>query len=161
MGRPQVFGRRVELACDDPGSLTSLTMLMKRFFFSLLPAAALLTSCSKTTEDKAKLAVQEFVRSRASEPSNYFGEKFRFSPYTRRDSLLYLAEMARINGLPAPPAPTPADSVRIGTLVHHSYRDQMRNGIMVQDSGEFVARPNGTVRSLVAESIRRKRLAGK
>ncbi|WP_354580316.1 hypothetical protein [Hymenobacter sp. UYP22] len=134
---------------------------MNRFCLLLLPAAALLASCSKTTEDKAKLAVQDFVRTRASEPSNYFGEKFRFRPYTKRDSLLYLADMARINNLPAPPAPTPADSVRIGTLVYHSYRDQMRNGIMVQDSGEFVARPNGTVRSLVAESLRRKRLAGK
>lgn len=136
-------------------------MTMNRFCLLLLPAAALLTGCSKTTEDKAKLAVQDFVRTRASAPGNYFGDKFRFRPYTRRDSLLYLADMARINGMPAPPAPTPADSVRIGTLVHHSYRDQMRNGTMIQDSGEFVARPNGTVRSLVAESLRRKRLAGK
>jgi hypothetical protein len=134
---------------------------MKRVILFLLPVAALLASCSKTTEEQAKLAVQDFVRTRASDPGNYFPEKFRFRVYTRRDSLLYLADMARINNLPAPPAPTPADSVRIGTLVYHSYRDQMRNGVMVQDSGEFVARSNGTVRSLVAESLRRKRLAGK
>lgn len=131
---------------------------MNRLILFLIPAVLLLTSCGKNTEQKAELAVQDFVRTRVSDAKNYFPGKFRYAPYTKRDSLLYLAQMAQINGLPAPPAPTPADSVRIGTLVFHDYRDEMRNGVMVRDSGEYVVRPNGEVRILMAESIRRKRL---
>lgn len=131
---------------------------MNRLILPFFSATLLLTSCDKTTEQKAELAVQDYVRTRASDSRNYFPGKFRHEPYTKRDSLLYLAQMAQINGQPVPPAPTPADSVRIGTLVHHDYRDQTRNGIMVVDSGEYVVRPNGEVRMLIAESIRRKRL---
>ncbi|WP_045690138.1 hypothetical protein [Hymenobacter sp. AT01-02] len=131
---------------------------MKRLSFSFLAAAALLVGCKKTGQQLAELAVQDFVRSRVSDAKNYFPGKFEARPYTKRDSLLYLADMARINGMPAPPAPTAADSVRIGTLIYHNYRDEMRNGQMVLDSGEFVVRPSGDVRILVAESIRRKRL---
>ncbi|RSK36285.1 hypothetical protein [Hymenobacter metallilatus] len=130
---------------------------MKRFSFFLF-STTLLLGCSKTPEKQAELAVQDFVRNRVSDAKNYFPGKFRFRPYTKRDSLLYLAEMARINNLPAPPTPTVRDSVRIGTLVYHNYRDEMRNGVSVQDSGEYVVRPNGTVRMLIAESLRRKRL---
>ncbi|WP_139923888.1 hypothetical protein [Hymenobacter sp. DG01] len=131
---------------------------MNRLLFPLLSATLLLTACDKNAEQKAELAVQDFVRMRVSDPKNYFPGKFRHKPYTKRDSLQYLAQMAQINGLPAPPAPTPADSVRIGTLVLHDYRDEMRNGVSVRDSGEYVVRPNGEVRILMAESIRRKRL---
>ncbi|MCA8829257.1 hypothetical protein [Hymenobacter pini] len=133
---------------------------MKRLFL-FIPALTLLSSCSKTTQQQAELAVKDFVGSQLSDSKNYFPEKFRFRPYTKRDSLLYLADMARINNQPTPPAPTAKDSVRIGTLVYHTYRDETRDGIKVVDSGEFVARPNGFVRSLVAESIRKRRLAGK
>ncbi|RPD45371.1 hypothetical protein DNI29_18485 [Hymenobacter sediminis] len=131
---------------------------MNRLIFPFFSATLLLAGCAKNTEQKAELAVQDFVRTRVSDAKNYFPGKFRFSPYTKRDSLQYLAQMAQINGQPAPPAPTPADSVRIGTLVLHDYRDETRNGIMVRDSGEYVVRPNGEVRILMAESIRRKRL---
>ncbi|UOQ76351.1 hypothetical protein MUN84_17525 [Hymenobacter sp. 5516J-16] len=131
---------------------------MKPLSLALLCAGLLLTGCTKTTEQQTELAVQDFVRNRVSDPKNYFPGKFKFSPYTKRDSLLYLAQMAQINGQPAPPAPTPADSVRIGTLVYHDYRDEMRNGVSVRDSGEYVVRPNGDVRILMAESIRRRRL---
>ncbi|RSK42320.1 hypothetical protein [Hymenobacter perfusus] len=131
---------------------------MKRLSFPLLSATLLLLGCAKSPEKLRELAVQDFVRNRVSDPKNYFPGKFRYQPYTRRDSLLYLAQLARINGQPAPPAPTPADSVRIGTLVYHDYRDEMRNGVKVVDSGEYVVRPNGVVRLLIAESIRLKRL---
>ncbi|GGG36371.1 hypothetical protein [Hymenobacter glacieicola] len=131
---------------------------MKPFSLALLCAGLFLTSCTKTTEQKTELAVQDFVRNRVSDPKNYFPGKFKLRPYTKRDSLLYLAEMAQINGQPAPPAPTPADTARIGILVHHDYRDEMRDGVSVRDSGEFVVRPSGDVRILMAESIRRRRL---
>lgn len=132
---------------------------MKRLSFSILVATALLAiGCKKTGQQLSELAVQDFVRNRISDPKNYFPGTFKVQPYTKRDSLLYLAQMAQINGMPAPPAPTAADSVRIGTLIYHNYRDEMRNGEMVQDSGEYVVRPNGEVRLLIAESIRKKRL---
>ncbi|GAB3236353.1 hypothetical protein GCM10027346_26970 [Hymenobacter seoulensis] len=131
---------------------------MNRALLILLPATLLLASCKKTTEQQAELAVQDFVRNRISDPKNYFPGKFTFRPYTKRDSLLYLSQMAQINGSVAPPAPGSADTVRIGTLVRHAYRDEMRNGLMIQDSGEYVVRPNLEVRVLMAESIRKKRL---
>lgn len=131
---------------------------MNRLFLSLISAGLLLSGCAKNTEEQAQLAVQDFVRNRVSDAKNYFPGKFRYRSYTKRDSLLYLAQMAQINGQPAPPAPTPADSVRIGTLVYHDYRDEMRNGVMVRDSGEYVVRPSGDVRILMAESLRRRRL---
>ncbi|TGE08155.1 hypothetical protein EU556_10515 [Hymenobacter fodinae] len=131
---------------------------MKTSFYLLLPAVLLLGSCKKTTDKQAELAVQDFVRNRVSDAANYFPGKFRLKPYTKRDSLLYLAELAQINGTPAPPAPTAADTTRIGILVHHDYRDEMRDGEMIRDSGEYVVRPNGEVRLLMAESVRQKRL---
>ncbi|SNC67090.1 hypothetical protein SAMN06265337_1831 [Hymenobacter gelipurpurascens] len=131
---------------------------MKLLSFTLCTAAILLGSCKKSTEKQTELAVQDFVRNRISDAKNYFPGKFRYRPYTKQDSLLYLAQMAQINGAPAPPAPTAADTARIGILVHHNYRDEMRNGEMIQDSGEYVVRPNGEVRQLVAESVRQKRM---
>jgi hypothetical protein len=131
---------------------------MKTSFILLLPALLLFSSCKKTTEKQAELAVQDFVRNRISDPKNYFPGKFESKPYTKRDSLQYLAQMAQINGAPAPPAPTAADTARIGLLVRHNYRDEMRDGEMIRDSGEYVVRPNGEVRLLMPESTRQKRL---
>jgi hypothetical protein len=130
---------------------------MKTPLFLLVPALVL-GSCKKSPEQQTEFAVQDFVRNRVSDAANYFPGKFRQKPYTKRDSLQYLAQMAQINGTPAPPAPTPADTARIGTLVHHDYRDEMRDGEMIRDSGEYVVRPNGEVRQLVAESVRQKRI---
>ncbi|UYZ65019.1 hypothetical protein [Hymenobacter weizhouensis] len=130
-------------------------------FRSLLAATAtllLLSGCQKSTQQQAEAAVQDFVSNRASDPKNYFPDRFRFRPYTRRDSLLYLADMARITGTAAPPAPTAADSVRIGTLVRHTYRDETRDGVGIKDSGEYVVRLNGEVRELMAERVRKSRL---
>ncbi len=128
-------------------------------YFPLLAAVLLFTGCAKSPEKKAELAVQEFLRTRVSDPKHYFPGKFRLQPYTRRDSLLYLAQLARINAVAAPPAPGAADTARIGILVYHDYRDQTSTGIMVRDSGEYVVRPNGEVRLLIAESVRQRRLA--
>ena len=128
-------------------------------YLPLLAAVLLFTGCAKSTEKKAELAVQEFLRTRVSDPKHYFPGKFRLMPYTRRDSLLYLAQLAQINDIAAPPAPAAADTARIGILVYHDYRDQTSDGILVRDSGEYVVRPNGEVRLLIAESIRRRRLA--
>jgi hypothetical protein len=126
--------------------------------FALCAAVLLCSSCKKSTEQQTELAVQDFVRNRVSDAANYFPGKFRQKPYTKKDSLVYLAQMAQINGAPAPPAPTAADTARIGILVHHDYRDEMRDGEMIRDSGEYVVRPNGEVRQLVAESVRLRRL---
>ncbi|MBT9394258.1 hypothetical protein KLP40_13890 [Hymenobacter sp. NST-14] len=128
-------------------------------YLPLLAAVLALAGCAKSTEKKAELAVQDFVRNRASDAKHYYPGKFRSQPYTRRDSLLYLAQMAEINGLPAPPAPTAADTARIGLLIYHDYRDQTPDGILVRDSGEYVVSPTGQVRLLIAESVRRRRLA--
>ena len=128
-------------------------------YLPLLAAIALFSGCAKSTEKKAELAVQEFVRNRASDAKHYYPGKFRSQPYTLRDSLLYLAQMAKINDLPAPPAPTAADTARIGLLIYHNYRDQTPDGILVRDSGEYVVSPTGQVRLLIAESVRRRRLA--
>lgn len=129
-----------------------------RFFLTATAALCLLSSCQKSTQQQAEAAVRDFVGNRASDPQNYFPDRFQFRPYTRRDSLLYLADMARIGGQPAPLAPTAADSVRIGTLVRHTYRDETRAGVGIRDSGEYVVRPNGEVRELMAEWMRKKRL---
>ncbi|OWP61767.1 hypothetical protein CDA63_17665 [Hymenobacter amundsenii] len=128
-------------------------------YLPLLAAVLLFTGCAKSTEKKAELAVQEFLRTRVSDPRHYFPGKFRLQPYTRRDSLLYLAQLAQINNIAAPPAPAAADTARIGILVYHDYRDQTSDGILVRDSGEYVVRPNGEVRLLIAESVRKRRLA--
>ncbi|RFP63466.1 hypothetical protein D0N36_19185 [Hymenobacter lapidiphilus] len=128
-------------------------------YLPLLIAILLFTGCKKSPDKQAESAVQDFLRNRVSTARNYAPGKFRLEPYTRRDSLLYLSQMARINSLPAPPEPTPADTARIGTLVHHDYRDQTPDGILIRDSGEYVVRPNGEVRLLIAESVRRRRLA--
>ncbi|MFD2786614.1 hypothetical protein [Hymenobacter rubripertinctus] len=128
-------------------------------YLPLLAAVLFATGCAKSTERKAELAVQDFVRNRASNASHYFPGKFRSQPYTLRDSLGYLAQMAEINDLPAPPAPTPADTARIGLLIYHDYRDQTPDGILIRDSGEYVVSPTGEVRLLIAESVRRRRLA--
>ena len=68
---------------------------MKRFSSLFCVAAILLGSCKKSPEKQTELAVQDFVRNRVSDAGNYFPGKFRHQPYTRRDSLLYLAEMAQ------------------------------------------------------------------
>ncbi len=128
-------------------------------YLPLLAVVLLFTGCAKSPEKKAELAVQEFLRTRVSDPKHYFPGKFRLQPYTRRDSLLYLAQLAQINDIAAPPAPAAADTARIGILVYHDYRDQTSDGILVRDSGEYVVRPNGEVRLLIAESIRKKRLS--
>ena len=128
-------------------------------YLPFLATVLLVTGCAKSTDKKAELAVQDFLRNRVSTARNYAPGKFRLEPYTKRDSLLYLAQMAQINGQPAPPAPTPADTARIGILVHHDYRDQTPDGILIRDSGEYVVRPNGEVRLLIAESVRKRRLA--
>ncbi|WP_019947911.1 hypothetical protein [Hymenobacter aerophilus] len=128
-------------------------------YLPLLATVLLFTGCKKSPEKQAELAVQDFLRNRVSTARNYAPGKFRLEPYTKRDSLLYLAQMAQINGQPAPPAPSPADTARIGILVHHDYRDQTPDDILIRDSGEYVVRPNGEVRLLIAESVRKRRLA--
>ncbi|MBC6988499.1 hypothetical protein [Hymenobacter sp. BT491] len=152
---------------------------MKLYLFGLLAAASFLPACKPSVEKRAQSAVSEFISNGMSNTRYYQAGRFTCRPYTRKDSLTYVASLAQLNALAdrpadyipvanapaqavaapaAVPAPTPADSVRIGTFVSHTYKEQNGTGFTMRDSGEFVVSPKGVVRPLLANHVLQARL---
>ncbi|TGE25398.1 hypothetical protein E5K00_09475 [Hymenobacter aquaticus] len=121
--------------------------------FLLLLAPALLAGCNNSPEKRAESAVAEYVGNRMGDPASYRAGKFDTRPYTRQDSVAYVASLARLNADSAT-KPTVSPKVangaaRIGTFVRHDYREQTKAGDVSRDSGEFVVYPNGDVVQLI------------
>jgi len=154
---------------------------MKSALLFLLLGSACLTSCN-STERQAEAAVSEYVSSGLGEPGYYRPGKFTMRPYTRKDSVAYAVQLAKLTAavdtvtfrdeaghvLPraaksmasqeVPSAKLAADATPIATYVFHSYREQSKTGRTTRDSGEFIVYPDGNVVPLVPQRVREARL---
>ncbi|MCB2408262.1 hypothetical protein [Hymenobacter lucidus] len=124
---------------------------MKYGFFFL---ASLLIACTSSPEKKAEAAVAEYVSNRLVDPHYYRPGPFETKPYTRQDSVAYLAGIAQLNADSTTAKPGTAPKVaqggaQIGTFVRHAYQEHTKAGDIRRDSGEFVVYPSGEVVQLI------------
>ncbi|UOR05900.1 hypothetical protein MUN82_02085 [Hymenobacter aerilatus] len=139
---------------------------MKAFVPALLLIFCL-PACQQTAEEQAQAQVQEAVRTHFTHSEDYKPGEFRSRPYTRYDSLTYQARMAVLNAtmlspdtvlaLTLPPR-RPADTVRIGTLIAHTYNTSGGHGLARQDSATYVMYRSGTLHEVVPTGLVQARL---
>ena len=107
--------------------------------------AALLPACTQTPEQRAQVLVSADIQAHFSRAADYHAGQFTTRPYSRYDSLVYLARMAARNAAgpgtrPAVVLPPrrPQDSARIGTFVHHLYHAPDGDGNSRLDSADYL-----------------------
>ncbi|MBC6612138.1 hypothetical protein H8B15_14515 [Hymenobacter sp. BT507] len=139
---------------------------MKAFVPTLLLLFCL-PACQQTAEEQAQAQVKEAVRTHFTHSEDYQPGEFRSRPYTRYDSLAYQARMAVLNAAALAPDTVPplalpprraADTVRIGTLLAHTYDTSGGHGIVRHDSATYVVYRSGTMHEVVPEGLVRARL---
>ena len=115
---------------------------MRLSFIFLL---ALLPACTQTPEQRAQVLVSADIQAHFSRAADYHAGQFTTRPYSRYDSLVYLARMAARNAAgpgtrPAVVLPPrrPQDSARIGTFVHHLYHAPDGDGNTRLDSADYL-----------------------
>lgn len=139
---------------------------MKSFLPALL-LLPLLPACQQTPEQKAQAQISNEVRTHFTHGNDYQPGAFRSRPYTRYDSLAYQARMAVLNAATLPgdtvlpltlPPRQPADTVRIGTLVAHTYDTSGAHSLARHDSATYVVYRSGDMHEVVPEAVVQARL---
>lgn len=139
---------------------------MKSFFPALLLISCL-SACQQTAEEQAQAQVKEAVHTHFTHKEDYQPGEFRSRPYTRYDSLAYQARMAVLNAASLSPDTVPplalpprraTDTVRIGTLIAHTYDTSGGHGIARHDSATYVVYRSGTMHEVIPEGLVQARL---
>jgi len=138
---------------------------MKFFPLLLLLLAALLPACTQTAEDRAQAVVSADIQAHFSRGSDYHAMRFDNRPYSRYDSLMYLARTGAINAAApgtqptvVPPPHRAADTTQVGIFVHHVYRAPGPDGENRLDSVDYVVYGLERAVELLPERVLRARL---